>query len=217
MKQGQTASRWVRPKRGGGRILMGLAFAAGLLGSGAATATDPNYAYLSQFGGSGSGVGQFGPGLNFVAIDPSTHDILVEDGGNYRVEIFTASGTYLRQFGSGPGTGNGQFGSVQGIAIDPSTHHIVVADGSGRVQIFSWSGSYLSQFGSPGSENGQFNDIGDVAIDAVSGNIVVSDIGNQRVQIFSASGVFLGKFGGSAQFSYPDRSEERRVGKECAR
>jgi hypothetical protein len=80
----------------------------------------------------------------------------------------------------------------------------VVADGGGRVQIFNWSGNYLSQFGSPGSGNGQFNDIGDVAIDPVNGNIVVSDIGNLRVQIFSASGVFLGKFGSSAQFSYPD-------------
>ena len=120
------------------------------------------------------------------------------------MEIFTASGTYLRQFGSGPGTGNGQFNSVQGIAIDPSTHHIAVADGGGRVQIFSWSGNYLSQFGSPGSGNAQFNDIGDVAIDPVNGNIVVSDIGNHRVQVFSASGVFLGKFGSSAQFGYPD-------------
>ncbi len=183
---------------------MGLAFAAGLLASGAATATDPDYAYLSQFGGTGSGNGQFGSGLNFVAVDPSTHDIVVEDGANYRVEIFTASGTYLRQFGSGPGTGNGQFNSVQGIAIDPSTHHIAVADGGGRVQIFSWSGNYLSQFGSPGSGNAQFNDIGDVAIDPVNGNIVVSDIGNHRVQVFSASGVFLGKFGSSAQFGYPD-------------
>ena len=204
MKQGQMASLGIGRKRRGGRTLMGLAVAAGLLASGAATATDPNYAYLSQFGSSGSGNGQFGGGLNFVAIDPSTHDIVVEDGGNYRVEIFTSSGTYLRQFGSGPGTGNGQFSSVQGIAIDPSNHHIVVADGSGRVQIFSGSGNYLSQFGSPGSGNGQFNDIGDVAIDPVNGNIVVSDIGNLRVQIFSASGVFLGKFGSSAQFSYPD-------------
>ena len=204
MKQGQIASLGVGPKRGCGGALIGLAFAMGLLASGAATATDPNYAYLSQFGSSGGGNGQFGGGLNFVAIDPSTHDIVVEDGGNYRVEIFTSSGTYLRQFGSGPGTGNGQFSSVQGIAVDPSNHHIVVADGGGRVQIFSWSANYLSQFGSPGSGNGQFNDIGDVAIDPVNGNIVVSDIGNLRVQIFSAGGVFLGKFGSSAGFSYPD-------------
>jgi hypothetical protein len=204
MKQGQIASLGVGPKRGCGGALIGLAFAMGLLASGAATATDPNYAYLSQFGSSGGGNGQFGGGLNFVAIDPSTHDVVVEDGGNYRVEIFTSSGTYLRQFGSGPGTGNGQFSSVQGIAVDPSNHHIVVADGGGRVQIFSWSGNYLSQFGSPGSGNGQFNDIGDVAIDPVNGNIVVSDIGNLRVQIFSAGGVFLGKFGSSAGFSYPD-------------
>jgi DNA-binding beta-propeller fold protein YncE len=207
MKQGQVASAGMGSKRGGRQILVGLAFATGLLASGAATATDPNYVYLSQFGSYGSGDGQFiGPtyALNFVAIDPSTHDIVVEDGGNYRVEIFTSSGTYLRQFGSGPGTGNGQFNGIGGIAIDPLTHNIAVVDGNGRVQIFTWSGNYLSQFGSPGTGDGQFNAPGEIAIDPVSRNIVVSDLGNHRVQIFSAAGVFLGKFGSSAQFSYAD-------------
>lgn len=207
MKQGQMALPGMGREHRGRRTLAGLAVAAGLLVSGAATATDPNYIYLSQFGSYGSGDGQFiGPtyDLNFVAIDPSTHDIVVEDGGNYRVEIFTSTGTYLRQFGGGPGTGNGQFNGISGIAIDPSTHNIAVADGNGRVQIFTWSGNYLSQFGSPGTGNGQFNSPGAIAIDPVNRNIVVSDLGNHRVQIFSAAGVFLGKFGSSAQFSYAD-------------
>lgn len=173
----------------------------------AAFAGDSDYTYFSQFGGPGSGPGQFvGPGqLNWVAVDPISHDILVEDAGNSRVQIFSADGTYLRQFGS-EGSGNGQFEGIGGIAIDPVTHNIAVADGNQRVQIFNWSGTYISQFGTQGSGNGQFNGPGSVAIDPISRNIFVTDLNNHRVQIFSANGTYLGKFGsqgtGIGQFSY---------------
>lgn len=171
-------------------------------------ATDHDYAYLRQFGSYGSGNGQFvGPtyNLNFVAVDPSTHNILVEDGGNSRVEIFSSDGTYLRQFGS-QGTGNGQFEGVSGIAVDPLTHNIVVGDWSTRVEIFNSNGVYLSQFGSPGSGDGQFDGIAAIAIDPQTRHIVVADLNNARVQVFDASGHFLGKFGsygsGQGQFIY---------------
>lgn len=169
-----------------------------------ASAQDFDYAYSSQFGSYGSGNGQFF-NLNFVAVDPAAHDILVVDDGNNRVEIFSSDGTYLRQFGS-QGTGNGQFNGVGGVAVDPASHNIVVADGDGRIQIFNPAGNYLSQFGSPGSGNGQFNGPATIAIDPVSRNIVVADLNNYRVQIFSTNGTYLGQFGspgsGNGQFSY---------------
>lgn len=56
-----------------------------------------------------------------------------------------------------------------------------------RVQEFSSTGAYLSQFGSAGSGNGQFNAPSAIAIDVI-GNIWVLDTGNNRVEEFSASG-----------------------------
>ena len=102
--------------------------------------------YLSQFGTFGTGNGQFS-GPCGVAIDPTSHNIVVADIGNNRVQIFNSAGAYLSQFGT-LGTGNGQFNSRVGIAIDPTSHNIVVADdGNNRVQIFNSAGVYLSQFG----------------------------------------------------------------------
>lgn len=183
-------------------------FSSGLMLCAVAAAHDYDYVYSSEFGSYGSGNGQFiGPtfNLNFVAVDPSNHNILVEDGGNNRVQIFNASGTYLRQFG-GQGSGNGQFNGILGVAVDPASHEIVVADGNNRIQIFNSSGSYVRQFGSAGSGNGQFDEPGGVSIDPVSRNIVIADLNNHRVQIFSSSGVYLGQFGsygsGDGQFVY---------------
>jgi DNA-binding beta-propeller fold protein YncE len=189
------------------RILLVLAALAGALGAGSAAATS-DYVYVSQFGSYGSGNGQFiGPtyNLNWVSYDPINEDILVADSGNNRVQVFSPSGAYLRQFGT-QGNGNGQFNGIGGIAVDPQSHEIVVADGNQRIQIFSSSGAYLRQFGSPGSGIGQFNVPGSVAIDPVSRNIVVADLNNHRVQMFNWYGVYLGQFGsagtGDGEFTY---------------
>lgn len=165
----------------------------GLFAAGAVPAK--TYTYLSQFGSLGSGNGQFGGlvgGPNGIAIDPTSHNIVVADQANHRVQIFSASGTYLSQFGT-MGSANGQFIDPTSVAIDPTNHDIVVTDyGNYRVQIFDSSGGYLGQFGSFGAANGQFKGPQAAAIDPVSHNIAVSDIGtplpygNDRVQIFSA-------------------------------
>jgi tripartite motif-containing protein 71 len=64
--------------------------------------------YLSQFGTSGSGNGQFSKPYD-VAIDKEGN-IWVTDRGNSQVEKFNSKGEYLLQFGS-LGNGNGQFRS----------------------------------------------------------------------------------------------------------
>ena len=153
-----------------------------------ATLNLTNYAYLSQFGTAAP----FG-----VAIDPTSHNIVVTDQNNARVQIYSSAGVPLSQFGT-PGTGNGQFNSPLGVAIDPTSHNIVVVDSSNnRVQIFSSAGVYLSQFGALGTGDGQFSQPNYVAIDPTSHNIVVTEAGNSdsRVQIFSSAGVYLSQVG----------------------
>ena len=74
-----------------------------------------------------------------IAIDASTHDIIVVDYGNSRVQVFDADGNYLSQFGSS-GAGDGQFNGPTGLDIDQSTHDVVVLDrGDNRAEIFALS------------------------------------------------------------------------------
>ncbi len=47
-----------------------------------------------------------------IAVDPENGDIYIADGyGNFRVVVFDKNGVYLHQWGSGPGTSPGQFGT----------------------------------------------------------------------------------------------------------
>src|SRR5205814_455037 len=72
--------------------------------------------YLSQFGSSGSGNGQFIKPQG-IAIDTSGNLWVVDSNSNDRVEAFNSSGTYQSQFSSF-GTGNGQLNQPEFIAID---------------------------------------------------------------------------------------------------
>ncbi len=91
------------------------------------------------------------------------------------------------------GTGNGQFSGLMGrITFDGSGNAWVVDRQNSRVQEFSSSGGYLSQFGSGGTGDGQFISPSGIALDN-SGNLLVTD--RSRVQRFTTTGKFLAKFG----------------------
>ena len=63
--------------------------------------------------------------------------------------------------------------------------NVYVADAvNNRIQKFTGTGTYLTQWGSLGTGNGQFSYPFGVATDA-SGDIYVSDKDNQRVEKFS--------------------------------
>lgn len=109
--------------------------------------------YVTAFGSSGSGNGQFISAYE-LAFD-AQGNLYVTDPGNNRVQKFDSQGNYLSQFGS-RGTGNGQFNTPLGIAIDASGNIYVADAGNNRVEKFDASGNYLNQFGAFGSGNGQF-------------------------------------------------------------
>src|SRR5260370_9331562 len=64
--------------------------------------------------------------------------------------------------------------------------------------LFTSSGTYVTQWGAFGTGSGQFDVPGGVAVDG-NGEVYVADRNNNRIQKFTSNG----------------RSEERRVGKEC--
>jgi DNA-binding beta-propeller fold protein YncE len=161
--------------------------------------------YVSQFGGSGSGNGQFNEPLG-VAVDPNNGDVYVADRVNARVEKFDSNGNYMSQFGS-YGTGNGQFHIPLGLGVDPGSGDVYVTDSNDRVEKFDSNGNYLSKFGSYGSGNGQFVVPEGVAVDRSNGDVYVADLGNNRVEKWDSSGTYLSSFGsygsGNGQFNEP--------------
>jgi len=75
----------------------------------------------------------------------------------------------------------GLFNGPSAVATD-NAGNVYVADlGNNRIQKFTSTGTYLTQWGSPGIGNGQFSDPWGVATDLV-GDVYVVDHSNHRVQ-----------------------------------
>jgi len=115
----------------------------------------------------GTGEGEFNNPLG-VAVDQSSGDVYVLDRGNFRIQQFTATGTFVRAWGWG------------------------VDDGSEEFQICGSS----CQAGLPGANGGQLNggNAASISLDG-SGGVYVSDSGNGRVQKFTAIGEFVRTWG----------------------
>ena len=166
---------------------------------------------IGEFGASGTGNSQF---KEPVGITVTGEDVYVVDRGNSRVEEFKftekegkMTGEYLRQWGNS-GTGNGQFTKPQGLAVDQEGHVWVADAGNSRIQKFSATGEYLTQFSeltetcTPVSMKGPDG----VAFDS-SGNVWVADTGADRVDELSSTGKYITRFGtegtGNGQFKEP--------------
>src|SRR5206468_3180577 len=108
---------------------------------------------------------------------------------------------YLTQWGS-YGQGNGQFFYPRGVATDAYGDVYVADAGNGRIQKFTGTGAYLTQWGSGiGHFNPEF-----IATDA-AGNVYAGDKNNYCTQKFTGTGTYLTQWGsegvGDGQFSYP--------------
>ena len=100
-----------------------------------------------------------------------------------------------------PGSGNGQFGEVQGIEVDAGGNVWVADPYNARIQKFNAKGEYQSQFSGPlGNELHWPHGL---AIDS-SSNLWVAD--SDRIVKFNSKGEFLSEFGkegsGNGQFNW---------------
>ncbi|GMV35074.1 MAG: TIGR03663 family protein [Chloroflexi bacterium CFX1] len=118
-----------------------------------------------------------------VAVGPDG-SVYVADTWNHRIEKFTASGKFLKAWGSfGQGNEPPLFYGPRGLAVDSEGRVYVTDTGNKRIVVFDADGNYITEFGSAGFDPGQFDEPTSVAVDK-NGTVYVADAWNQRVQTF---------------------------------
>ncbi len=107
--------------------------------------------HLFDFGKRGAGPGE----LNLprdLAIGKDGQ-LYVVDGGNFRVQVFTRDGQFVKSFGA-VGKQFGQFARPKEIASDAQGHIYVVDSAFGNFQVFNPEGQLLMFVGNRGERDG---------------------------------------------------------------
>jgi DNA-binding beta-propeller fold protein YncE len=119
-------------------------------------------ATLFTFANAGSKDGELYQPTN-LALSGDGH-LYVTDTGNFRVQVFTLDGKFVRVIG-GVGTGLGQFARPKGVAVDRVGRLYVVDAAFENIQVFDADGRLLLFFGAPGDAIDSLNLPTDVEID----------------------------------------------------
>lgn len=116
-------------------------------------------------------------------IDTQTNGIAADAAG----DVYVTGGAWVTKFTSEGGIldawGGGALSQAWGVATDRAGHVFVSDAKLNRVLEFASDGTYLGQFGRPGSGNGQFRGLHSLATDP-RGDLYVADTSNNRVQKF---------------------------------
>jgi len=143
--------------------------------------------HLFDIGTRGSEEGQFN--LPRDAIIAPDGRLYVVDGGNFRVQVFDADGTFVRTFGA-IGRRSGQFSRPKGIAADPDGNIYVSDTAFGNFQIFDPEGRLLLFVGGRGSRDkpAQYMLPAGIDIDE-EGRVYLVEQFFRRVDIYRPAGV----------------------------
>jgi DNA-binding beta-propeller fold protein YncE len=171
------------------------------------TVISPGGEVLRRWGGPGERPGEF----SFIAPDPAAPGVAaaiavgtdgrvyVADSGNARVQVFTAQGRFLRQFGSF-GSGKGQFQHPFGLVLDGDGNAYVADDQKRTLSKFSPSGALEWQIG--GFAEGDPDLIGHFHMAGIDshGRIVTLNDDKQRILYIDARGNKVDAFGSPDEF-----------------
>jgi DNA-binding beta-propeller fold protein YncE len=156
----------------------------------------PHGKVLRRWGRAGKGPGQFRfEGLDptdpsdihaSIAVDPDGR-VYVSDSGNNRVEVFSATGAFIRQFGRF-GSAEGQFLTPFDLAADASGNVYVVDDQSGTVSKFSPAGDFAWRIGGFSAEDPDLIGHEHLASIDTHGRVVMTNDDTGRVLYVDAKG-----------------------------
>ncbi len=137
----------------------------------------------------GSGAGQFKT-PSAIAVDTANNRLVVADQENYRVQVFTPAGLFVRKFGYRikylpSGSGEGWMPRSAGLAVDAGGRIYVTDAVMGTLRIFNSAGAELGKVVGYGTAPGQLQTPGGVAIDGTGRVIVVSSTADS-VEIYNA-------------------------------
>jgi tripartite motif-containing protein 71 len=160
-----------------------------------------------RFGGYGAANGKFGDGPRETTVD-GAGNVWVGDLANFRVQVFSPSGTFLRAEptpAQPPPTGG--FNGGMGVTVDGSGNVWALDRYNQRVEEFNSGGTFLMQFGKRGGGPNGMNYDRAIAYDPNDRTIYVADTDNQSIKKYDLSGNFIcavGVFGtGLGQFNEP--------------
>jgi Divergent InlB B-repeat domain len=187
----------MRPRRLSAALAVLPVVVAVLLALGVAPAFAFKITYEGAFNGVEGGVNKLPKGLelkpNRLAVNEETGDVYVVDEANDAIDVFSASGTYLRAIeGKVTAAGSFSLGNDDDIAIDndPSSPHrgniYVVSENSSLVYAFDSSGTLLWESGEGDTSKGG-RDVCGVAVDA-SGSPWVGDYTNGIQELNAETG-----------------------------
>ncbi len=157
--------------------------------------------YATSFGSKGTGAGDFNDPL-FIALNATGH-VFVSDILNNVVNVYSSTGTYLGQIGTGASSGAadrygaGVYYNPTGVAVN-DTGYIYVQDSYlGRVIIFDPSGNYVSEWNetTTGAAQGSIYRSFGIAINSTGYVYTVSSTG-PYVYTYTASGTYVRRWGG---------------------
>ena len=114
----------------------------------------------------------------------SNENVVVSIPSDNKILVFTASGTFVRQFSTA-------LTAPTGLAIDAQNRLFVTHPQDAKVRIYDLLGNVLGTFGSGGSANGQFISPRAVRI-LKNGDVLVSD--DTRIQRFTSNGTFISTY-----------------------
>lgn len=117
--------------------------------------------------------------------DEKGKKLFISDTGNNRVQIFSADGAYINQFGES-GSDEGNFKAPAGITVNASGNIFVADARNKRVQAFNQDGMFLFSVGPQVDSVTLQNPVG-VRVDAKK-NIYILDAGLKRVIVADGAG-----------------------------
>lgn len=151
----------------------------------------PDRQFLTSWGGTGSGDGEFRDPLG-IAVDGEDR-VYVTDSMRNDVQVFDRDGKFLTKWG-GFGREIGQLSTPHAITVDNDGNLWVADFSNNRIQKFSPDGEPLALWDGLSNGGEQFNQPANVRVDD-QGRVYVVEWTGHRVQIFAPDGRRLASWG----------------------